>query len=141
MTSIVVPVTKGGNSVLAAELAGPFSNWFEAPIRALTVIERERAGDAGRQRASEARETLRSAGSMVRLEVLLRGEIGSGLIRNLKRGELVLIGAPSSGPVVPLFGETIPALIAKRGRNPVVVVRHVEELRARRFERLFFTRS
>ncbi len=141
VTRIVVPVTTGGNSKLAAELAGPFSNWFEAPIRALTVVEHGRAGDGGQRHAAEARETLRSAGSAVQLEVLLRREIGSGLIRNLKRGELVLIGAPSSGPVVPLFGETIPALIAKRGRNPVVVVRHVEELRARRFERLFFARS
>ena len=138
---IVVPVTKGANSELAAQLAAPFSDWFRAPIRALTVIERERAGDGGEAHAAEARETLRAAGSAVRLDVLLRGEIASGLLRNLKRGELVLIGAPSSGPVVPLFGETIPALIARRGRNPVVVVRHVEELRARRFERLFFARS
>ncbi len=141
VTRIVVPVTKGGNSKLAAELATPFSSWFEAPVRALTVIERAAAGNGGQARAAEARETLEAAGSAVELEVLLRGEVSTGLLRNLKRGELVLIGAPTSGPVVPLFGDTIPALIAKRGRNPVVVVRHVEELRARHFERRFFSRS
>jgi amino acid transporter len=141
VSRIVVPVTRGGNSKLAAELATPFSHWFEAPIRALTVVERAAAGNGGQEQAEKARETLRAAGSEVELEVLLRAETNAGLLRNLKRGELVLIGAPSSGPVVPLFGDTIPALIAKRGRNPVVVVRHVEELRARRFERLFFARS
>ncbi len=141
VTRIVVPVTRGGNSKLAAELATPFSRWFEAPIRALTVVERAAAANGGQEQAEDARETLRAAGSTVELEVLLRAETNTGLLRNLKRGELVLIGAPSSGPVVPLFGETIPALIAKRGRNPVVVVRHVEELQARRFEQLFFARS
>jgi len=59
----------------------------------------------------------------------------------IHRGDLVVIGAPSSGPVVPLWGDTIPALIAKRGRNPVIVVRDVEEQSGRRFERVFFARK
>jgi hypothetical protein len=53
----------------------------------------------------------------------------------------VVIGAPSSGPVVPLWGDTMPALIAKRGHNPVIVVRDVAEHHSHRFERVFFTRK
>ena len=98
---------------------------------------KRRAGAGGRGPGDPAGRRERGASS----RFCCGPRSNTGLLRNLKRGELVLIGAPSSGPVVPLFGETIPALIAKRGRNPVVVVRHVEELRARRFERLFFARS
>jgi hypothetical protein len=51
------------------------------------------------------------------------------------------MGAPSSGPLVPLVGQTIPALIAGRHRNPVIVVRAVEEQRTRRMEDAFFSRK
>ncbi len=138
---IVVPVTKGENSQLAAELGPAFAEWYDAPIRALTVIERDITPDVAENLASEARATLASASYDGKLDVLRRRDIGHGLTRAIGRGELVLIGAPTTGPVVPIVGETIPALIAKRGRNPVVVVRDVPEERARRFERVFFTRS
>jgi hypothetical protein len=59
----------------------------------------------------------------------------------MRRGTLVVIGAPTAGSVFPLIGETVPAEIAHRGRNPVIVVRDVEVRRAHRFERLFFARS
>ena len=54
--------------------------------------------------------------------------------------ELVVIGAPSTGPVATVLGETVPAAIARHGRHPVIVVRDVEQKRARRFERIFFGR-
>ena len=75
------------------------------------------------------------------LEVLRRREVGRALLRVMRRGTLVVIGAPTAGSVFPLIGETVPAEIARRGRNAVVVVRDVEARRAHRFERLFFARS
>ena len=56
-------------------------------------------------------------------------------------GTMALMGAPSEGAVIPLVGETVPAMLARRGGNPVIVVRDVEARRAHRFERLFFARS
>ncbi len=52
--------------------------------------------------------------------------------------DLVVIGSPSVGPTLPLFGDTVPTTIAKRGTSPVLVVRAVAPQRAGRFERAFF---
>jgi amino acid transporter/nucleotide-binding universal stress UspA family protein len=138
---IVLPVTKGRNSELAAQLAPAFTDWFQVDARALTVVGRDTSEADGDQLIEQARETLRAAELDQELEVLRRRDPARGLLRSIKAGQLVLIGAPSVGPVVPLLGDTIPALIARRGRNPVIVVREVEQRWESRFERAFFTRN
>ena len=135
---IALPVTRGMNSKLAASLAAAYADWFGAKTRPVTIIERETNKEEAGKLTAEAETTLRDAGLEEPLQVLRRRDIGQGLSGAVRRGELVLIGAPSSGPVAPLLGETIPSLMAKRGKTPVMVVRDVEERRARRFERVFF---
>jgi len=135
---VVLPVTAGVNSVLAARLAPTFGTWFDARIRPITVIGRDLHGDAVHHLTEQALDTLRQAELGTELEVLRRQDLGRGLLRFIKSKQLVLLGAPSSGPIVPLIGETVPAMIARRGLNPVLVVRDVEEHRAHHFERVFF---
>jgi amino acid transporter/nucleotide-binding universal stress UspA family protein len=137
---VVVPVTGGRNSVLAASLAPAFAEWCEASMEAVTVIERTVPDDDAERLEQDARATLREAEFGGELQVMRRGNLASGLLRAIRRNQLVLIGAPSVGPVMPVIGETIPALIARRGRNPVLVVRTVAERREQRFERWFFAR-
>jgi amino acid transporter/nucleotide-binding universal stress UspA family protein len=138
---VVVPVTRGDNSELAAELASAYAGWFDVTPRALTVIEHSVSDAEADKAVAAARRTLEAAEFAGEFEVMRRYDISRGLIGGIRRGDLVVIGAPSSGPVVPLWGDTIPALIAKRGRNPVIVVRDVEEHRGHRFERVFFARK
>ncbi len=138
---IVVPVTRRRNSRLAAKLAAAFAERFEAPPVAVTVLSRETRPDEEKALEEGARETMREAGLDAPLEVLRSPEVARGLSAFLRGGDLVLLGAPSSGPVAGLLGETVPAMIARHGRNPVVVVRDFEEQAAGRFERLFFRRS
>jgi amino acid transporter/nucleotide-binding universal stress UspA family protein len=137
--SIALPVTRGMNSKLAASLAPAYAEWFGAKTRPVTIVERGMDEETANQITAEAQETLKDAGLEESLQVLRRRDIGPGLSGAVKRGELVLIGAPSSGPVAPLWGETIPSLVAKRGKTPVMVVRDVEGQKARRFERVFFS--
>ncbi|MHC5005963.1 MAG: amino acid permease [Planctomycetota bacterium] len=138
---VVVPVTKGPNSVLAARLAPTFARWFDARIRPITVISRDLSRDEVQGCTEEALGTIRTAGLEEELEVLHRRDLSRGLLRFIRPRQLVVLGAPSVGPIVPLFGETIPATIARRGLNPVLVVRDVEEQRAHRFERVFFAEA
>jgi nucleotide-binding universal stress UspA family protein len=138
---VVVPVTKGANATLAARLAPGFGGWFDAGVRALTVVDRALGDTEAEQQAAEARAVAQAAAPDQQLEVLRWADPARGLLRAIARDELVLIGAPSSGPVVPLVGETIPALIAGRQRNPVIVVRAVAEHRASRLEDVFFSRK
>jgi amino acid transporter/nucleotide-binding universal stress UspA family protein len=139
--TIIVPVTGGKNSRLAAALAPAFAERFQASTRALTVIERGTQPAEAEKLRAEAEETLEAAGLHVTLEVLSRREPARGLAGALKKGDLVVMGAPSMGPVAAILGGTVPATIVSRGLNPVVVVRDVEEQRSSRFERVFFGRA
>jgi hypothetical protein len=47
------------------------------------------------------------------------------------------VGAPSSGPISPTFGETVPGLLASRRKGMVVIVRNVEPAHTNRFQRFF----
>jgi len=138
---ILVPVTTGRNSQLAAELAPGFAAWFGSDVRAVTVLERGMEPDAAEDLVGAARETVERAGLEAELQVIHRREVGRGLARSARPRELVLVGGPSSGPTAPLIGETIPVTIAKSGSNPVVVVRAIEPRAPGRFERAFFGKS
>jgi APA family basic amino acid/polyamine antiporter len=135
---VLVPVTGRANSRLAAELAPAFSERFSAPTRAVTIVERDLSPKESEEHVAEAKATLEEAGLAVALEVLRRREVARGLRGAIRRGELVLMGAPSDGPVAAIVGETVPGVLARSGRNAVIVVRGVEPRRAHRFERLFF---
>jgi amino acid transporter/nucleotide-binding universal stress UspA family protein len=138
---ILVPVTGRANPRLAAELAPAFAERFAAPTRAVTVVEPGMSQDEAERHTAEATATLEAAGLTVPLEVLRRRDVARGLLGAIRRGELVLMGAPTDGPVAAIVGETVPGAIARTGRNAVIVVRGVEPRRAHRFERLFFARS
>jgi amino acid transporter len=138
---ILLPVTGRANPKLAAELAPAFIKQFEKPARAVTVIERGLSAEEAERHKKEAQETLAAAGLDVPLEVFRARDAAQGLLRAIRQGELILMGAPSDGSVAAIVGETVPGSIAKTGRNAVVVVRSVEPRQAHRFERLFFARS
>lgn len=137
---VVVPVTKTGNSQLAAELAPAFSERFGARTRAVTVISPDLDGPAAHALEADARKTLSAAGLSCGLDVLARRDVGDALREAIHEGDLVVIGAPSEGSVAGLLGETVPAVIAGHGRNPVVVVRDIPTHGKSRFEGVFFRR-
>lgn len=138
---ILVPVTGRANPKLAAELVPAFVERFGAPARAVTVVEHVMKAEEAKQHEAEAAATLEAAGLKAPLEVLRRRDAAHGLLGAIRRGDLVLMGAPSEGPVAAIVGETVPGAIAKSAKNAVIVVRGVEPRRAHRFERLFFARS
>ncbi len=140
VTGITVPITKGANPQLAAELAPAFTERFGAAARAVTVIGHGTDPADAEKMVKEAKETLKASGLDAELVVFRRREVAYGLARVLRKGDLVLMGAASSGSVAALLEDSVPAVIGKMGRNPMVVVRDVAEERARRFERVFFGR-
>ncbi|MBE0593655.1 MAG: amino acid permease, partial [Gemmatimonadales bacterium] len=138
---VVLPATKGANAELAAELVPAFGSWFDVPVRAVTVIPSEVPQREADQFVAEARETLATAGFPGELKVVRRRDVVMGLNQSIRARELVVMGAPSTAPVAALFGDTVPAALARRGQHPVVVVRDVEQKRVRRFERIFFRKG
>jgi amino acid transporter/nucleotide-binding universal stress UspA family protein len=141
ISEILLPVTTGPNSRLAATLAPVFAEQFGAPIRAVTIVERHLTPAESEKQVADAQETLNSAGLQESLDVLRRRDVVRGLKRATKPGTLVSIGAPSAGSLQAILGETVPAQIAQSKKAPIVVVRNVAEHRVRRFEQLFFRRS
>ena len=138
---ILLPVTGRANPRLAAELAPAFMKGFDAPARAVTVIERGLSPEEAERHKAAAAATLTAAGLDLPLEIFRGRDAAQGLLRAIHQGEIVLMGAPSEGSVAAAVGETVPGSIARTGRNAVIVVRGVEPRQAHRFERLFFARS
>jgi amino acid transporter/nucleotide-binding universal stress UspA family protein len=138
---VLVPVTAGPNSRLAAELATAFRDEFHASIHPVTVVERGTKRQEAEAMIRAARDTAEAAGLTPEVQVLYRRETARGLAAMVMSSDLVVIGGPTAGPTLPLFGETVPTTIARRGASPVLVVRAVEPQRAGRFERAFFGRE
>ena len=135
---VLLPVTTGPNSRLAAKLAPVFAEQFGATVRAVTVVEPHIDRAEVEKHVTAARETLAAAGFEGELEVRRRRDVAIALRNVTKRGTLVTIGAPSAGSLQAILGETVPAQIAESRKAPIVVVRNVAEHRVRRFERIFF---
>ncbi len=135
---VVVPITAGPNSRFAAELATAFRDGLDVPIHPVTVVERGTQRPVAEAMVQAARETAKEAGLQLEVQVLHRRETASGLANAVGVQSLVVMGGPSEGPTLPLFGDTVPTTIAKRGTSPVLVVRAVTPHRAGRFERAFF---
>ncbi len=141
LSGLTVPVTSGRNSELAARLAPALAGWFGVDMRAITMLDKSMSDEDAEQLAQDARATLQDAEFARELETIHIPATERGFLLAVPPRELVLIGAPTSGPVVPVLGDTLPAVIARHNRNPVIVVRAVEERQARRFERAFFARA
>jgi amino acid transporter/nucleotide-binding universal stress UspA family protein len=139
LAGIVLPTTGGANTALAADLVPAFTSWFDTPARAVTVVDPDDPKTTRDKGVAEARETLESAHFEGTLGVVAHRDVANGLSQALTPGELVVMGAPEGAPVATLFGDTVPAALARPGWNPVVVVRDVAHKRATsRLERLFF---
>ncbi len=135
---VLLPVTSGPNSRLAAKLAPIFAEQFGATVRAVTVVEPHIDKAEVEKHVTAAQETLAAAGFEGDLEVRRRRDVARALRNVTKRGTLVAIGAPSAGSLQAIMGETVPAQIAESKKAPIIVVRNVAEHRVRRFERIFF---
>jgi len=138
---VAVPVTSGQNSRLAAQLAPTVAGWFAADIRAFTVLDPALPDTEAREFTSQAKATLTGAELDAPFRTILATDPVRGFQSAIGRQDLVLMGAPRSGPVVPLFGDTAPAIIARGDRCPVIVVRGVEAQATRLFDRAFFGRT
>ena len=138
VTSVAVPITAGSNSRLASELAPALTEWVGGPARFITIVPDDVDKVTAGRVVDLARETMAASGAVGELEIHHGPDPGRGLISAVRPNELVLVGAPSSGPISPLFGETVPGLLAARAEGPVVIVRNVEPLHTHRFQQFFF---
>jgi nucleotide-binding universal stress UspA family protein len=138
VTGVVVPVTAGPNSQLASEFTPAMTELVGGPARFITIVPDDvDQGIAGRA-VNLARETMAASGIDGELEVLHGPDPARGLVTSVRPDELVLVGAPSSGPISPLFGETVPGLLAARTDGPVVIVRNIQPQQTDRFQNFFF---
>jgi amino acid transporter len=140
-SSIALPTTRSVNTALAAELVPAFQSWFGVSARALTVVSPDDPKAERDKGVAEARETLTASDFDGELGVVAHRDVAHCLASELTPRELVVMGAPQGAPVAALFGETVPASLARTGRNPVVVLRGIAQRETRRFERLFFRKE
>ncbi len=138
LTGVVVPVSTGPNSRLAVELTPAVSAWIKAPARFVTVVPEDVDEATLKKVIGLARETVGASAAPDDLLILRYSDAGRRLLAEVGPQDLVLVGAPTAGPISPLFGETVPGLLAAGSGGPVVIVRDVEPPHSGRFQRFFF---
>ena len=139
LRGVVVPVTKGSNPQLAAEVGPAFARRLRVPLRAVTVVPPDLSAEEADRVVTSMRDTLAAAARPPDLTVVRARDVLQGLEGAIAAGELVVIGAPSTDPFAALVGQTVPGALAALGRNPVIVVRDIAAQRTRRFERFFLS--
>jgi len=137
LSGVVTPVTAGSNSRLAAELVPAMCEWLKLPARFVTIVPDDVDETDSRAAVEIAQDTAAASGLPAQVDVLRGADAGRGLLAGLRPDEVVLVGAPSVGPISPLLGETVPGVLATHHSGPVLIVRNVES-HPRRFRRFFF---
>jgi len=134
---VVVPVTDGANSRLAASLAPVLGRTFRAPARAVTVVPPGDSDTRAPAMIAAAQETLRDVAWTDPVREVRSWDPVQALVNEVEPDELIIIGAPSTDPVAALVGETVPSALAARRPAPMIVVRDVSPRPAWRFQRFF----
>ncbi len=135
--AVVVPVTDGANSRLAASLAPVLGRSFRIPVRALTVVPPGDADPRGQALIAAAQDTLQAVAWTEPGRVVRSWDPAQAIVDAVGPDDLIVLGAPSTDPVAALVGETIPSALAARRRAPMMVVRDVAPRPAWRFQRFF----
>jgi amino acid transporter/nucleotide-binding universal stress UspA family protein len=123
---VLVPVDDGRNARLACELAPAIATWCDADIRPITVLPQLATQEATQQRRRSIESMIQSAGLEERLTVLRQDDIVDAIRQASESGDLILLGASSSGTVAELMAASAPRRLIERGTAPVVAVRKYE---------------
>jgi amino acid transporter/nucleotide-binding universal stress UspA family protein len=124
---IVLPLDGGRNARLAAELAPAFAAWCDATIRPLTVIPEEATPDEARRAREEAGRLVKECGIEGRLTVVRKDQVVDAILQASDAGDLVLMGAASSGTLAERIAPTVPGEMIERGKVPMILVHKYEQ--------------
>jgi amino acid transporter/nucleotide-binding universal stress UspA family protein len=120
--SVLLAFEAGPHSELTTELAHAFAASAEASLRVVHVVPPEASEPEVKAARAEVREAVRRVHTSPEVRVVRSAEVVSGVLREARGADLVVLGGTEAGLLEHLLGYALPLEVADRTRKPVAIV-------------------
>jgi amino acid transporter len=119
---ILFAYERGPHSKLAADVVGALSQADQALVRAVHIIPRSATTAELQQANTDMNQALGSRYTRSELEVVQSGDVVTGLLRESKDADIIVIGGTEAGMIEQMLGYALPLELADRTAKAVVTV-------------------
>lgn len=107
---------------MTADVAGALSETGQGRVRAVHVLPRSANAAQEQEAKADLNQTLGSRYKERELKVVHSGDIVTGLLRESKDADIIVIGGTEAGVIEQLLGYALPLEMADRTAKAVVTV-------------------
>ena len=120
--SLLLAYERGPHSGLTADLAKAFGGDHKTRLRAVHVMPWTTPAEQVQRAAEEMRKELGDRFPQGQQKVVRSGDIVTGLLRESKHADLIIMGGTEAGVIEQLLAYAPPLELAERTSIPVIVV-------------------
>lgn len=120
--NIFLAYERGPHSELTADLAGALGGNGETKIWAVHILPRSAMAAESQAAEADLKQALGSRHAQCELEVVHSGDIVTGLLRESKDADIIVMGGTEAGMIEQLLGYAPPLEVADRTAKAVVTV-------------------
>lgn len=121
-TRVLVPTSGGHHTMRQMWVADALARTFGVPAEILRVVSSEGSGGEARQPPAPAELQMRSVGLTGRVRRDHDADPVAGICRQVRSGDLLVVGAPNAWRAATHFAGSVPDLLAQRLGNPLAMV-------------------
>jgi nucleotide-binding universal stress UspA family protein len=120
--TILFAYERGPHAAVTADVAGALSETGAGRVRAVHVLPRSATAAQDQEAKAELNKTLGSRYGERELKVVHSGDIVTGLLRESRDADIIVIGGTEAGMIEQLLGYALPLELAERTAKAVVTV-------------------
>ena len=120
--NVFLAYERGPHSELTADLAGALGGNSETKVRAVHILPRSATAAESQAAESDLKQALGPRHAQCELKVVHAGDIVTGLLRESKDADIIVIGGTEAGMIEQLLGYALPMELADRTATAVVTV-------------------
>jgi amino acid transporter/nucleotide-binding universal stress UspA family protein len=120
--TILLAYERGPHAAVTADVAGALSETGQGRVRAVHVLPRSATAAQEQEAKADLNQTLGSRYAERELKGVHSGDIVTGLLRESKDADIIVIGGTEAGVIEQLLGYALPLELADRTAKAVVTV-------------------
>ncbi len=120
--TVLFAYERGPHTAVTADVAGALSETGQGRVRAVHVLPRSASAAQEQEAKADLNQTLGSRYKERELKVVHSGDIVTGLLRESKDADIIVIGGTEAGLIEQLLGYALPLELADRTAKAVVTV-------------------
>lgn len=120
--NVFLAYERGPHSELTADLAGALGGNGETKVRAVHILPHSATAAESQAAEADLKQALGSRHAQRELKVVHSGDIVTGLLRESKDADIIVMGGTEAGMIEQLLGYALPLELADRTAKAVVTV-------------------